>query len=314
MTPSLRALALTAAIGGAMILPARRGDAQEAPPTPAPIFRAQSELVVLHVNVFDGRSDAVPDLPQDAFQVFENNRPQAITFFNNVDVPVAVGLIIDNSSSMITRHRMVLAGTRAFAESSHPEDEVFTIVFNENVRFGLPSPVKFTQSRMQVQASLSRFPPGGRTALYDAVIAGLEHLQEASHQKRVLIVLSDGDDNASQHSEDNMLDRAVRSDALIYTVSTADFSSRGRPRRLQRLAERSGGVAYRPESEAEVVTALQQIAENIRRGYSIGYAPSDAARDGKYRRVKVTVRAPGYRNLSVSVRDGYLAPRDTVVE
>jgi len=275
-----------------------------------PIFRAESNLVVLHVNVFDGRSDAVPDLPQSAFQVIEDDTPQAISLFNNEDVPVAVGLVIDNSGSMITRRGMVLAGTRAFAQASHEEDELFTIVFNENIRFGLPEPMSFTRSRGLIEASLRRYPAGGMTALHDAVVEGLEHLQESRHQKRVLVVLSDGGDNASQHSEENMLERAARSNALIYTVSIEQLGVRGGNRSLLRkLAERSGGVAYRPDTEADVAQTFGEIARNIRRGYSIGYVPTNTSQDGRFRRVKVTVRAAGYKNLHVSARDGYLAPR-----
>jgi VWFA-related protein len=279
-------------------------------PTPPPVFKSESNLVVLHVNVFDGRSDAVPNLPQNAFQVSEDDRPQSITFFNNEDVPVAVGLVIDNSGSMIARRAMVLAGTRAFAASSHPEDQLFTIVFNEHVRHGLPDTVAFTRNRTQIEAGLNRYVPGGKTALHDAVIAALEHLQEAGHQKRVLVVLSDGDDNASQHSSETMLERATRSDALIYTVSTADLDTNvGNPRLLRKLAELSGGATYTPDSEKEVVEAFAEIAANIRRGYSIGYAPTNTSPDGRFRRVKVSVRAPGFKNLRVSARDGYLAPR-----
>jgi Ca-activated chloride channel homolog len=306
MTRAVRTVALLGVLLCVASLTAR----QEQESSPPVVFRSESNLVVLHVNVFDGRSDAVGNLPQSAFQVVEDNQPQSITFFNNVDVPVAVGLIIDNSGSMITRHNMVVAGTRAFAQSSHPEDEVFTIVFNENVRYGLPDTVAFTKNPTQVEAGVNRFNPGGKTALHDAVIAGLEHLQEATLQKRVLVVLSDGDDNASQHSSDTMLERARRSDALIYTVSTADLDSNvGKPRLLRKLAELSGGAAYTPDTEPEVVDAFSDIANNIRRGYSIGYVSTNAVPDGRFRRVKVTVRAPGYKNLNVSARDGYLAPR-----
>jgi VWFA-related protein len=279
-------------------------------PPAAPVFKSVADLVVLHVNVFDGRSDAVPNLRQEAFSVREDNVPQAITFFSNVDVPVAVGLVLDNSTSMLTRRAMVLAGAKAFAESGHPKDEVFTIVFNEHVKHGLPDSVPFTSNHQMVQGSINRFQPGGMTALHDAVIAGLEHLHEATHQKRVLVVLSDGDDNASQHSDDAMLERAARSDALIYTVSTANLVSNvGNPRLMKKLAEASGGAAYTPKTERQVVEAFGEIAENIRRGYSIGYAPTNTAQDGKFRRVQVQVRAPGFRNLKVRVRDGYLAPR-----
>ena len=275
----------------------------------APVFKAQSELVVVHVNVFDGRSDAVPNLREDVFHIVEDNAPQQISFFSGEDVPVAVGLIVDNSGSMLMRRSMVLSGTKAFAESSHPEDELFTIVFNEHVRHGLPQTLLFTKNRLQIESAVTRFPPGGKTALHDAVVAGLEHLQEASHQKRVLVVLSDGEDNASQHSEDVMLERAARSDTLIYTVSTGDLGSDvGNPRLLKTLAQRTGGVAYRPNSERAVVDAFREIAGNIRRGYSLGYVPTNKVHDGRFRRVKVSVRAPGLKNLTVIARDGDLAP------
>jgi VWFA-related protein len=278
---------------------------------PVPVFKAASDLVVLHVNVFDGHSDAVPNLPEQVFQVAEDNQPQQITFFSNLDVPVAVGLIVDNSGSMIARRQMVLAGAKAFAESSHPEDEVFTVVFNEHIRHGLPPSLPFTQSPSQIEVAVSKFPPGGKTALHDAVIEGIEHLQEASHQKRVLVVLSDGDDNASMNSAEAMLERAARSDALIYTISMAELSNEGNAGLLKKLAQRSGGVTYTPKSEREVVGAFREIAGNIRRGYSIGYVPTNTSQDGRYRRVKVSVRAPGYKNLSVIARDGYLAAHHT---
>ncbi len=280
-----------------------------------PVFKAQSDLVVLHVNVFDGKSDAVPNLPETAFQIVEDNAPQKITFFSSEDVPVTAGLIVDNSGSMITRRSMVLTGTRVFAESSHPEDELFTIVFNEHVRRGLPPSMSFTRNRIQIETAVTRFPPGGKTALHDAVIDGLEHLQEASHQKRVLVVLSDGEDNASVHSDDVMVERAVRSDALIYTVSTARLGTDvGRSGLLRRLARASGGVAYSPKDERAVIDAFREIAANIRRGYRIGYVPTNTARDGRFRRVKVSVRAPGQKHLTVIARDGYLAPNDTVTD
>ena len=279
-------------------------------PVTAPVFKAQSDLVVLHVNVFDRRSDAVPELPQSAFTVVEEGRPQAITFFSDADVPVAAGLIIDNSSSMITRRAMVMAGTRAFAASSHPEDELFTMVFNEHVRPGLQEGVAFTKSQAQVQASLLRHPAGGQTALYDAVIDALDHVQHATLQKRVLIVLSDGEDNASRHSEADMLHRASRSDALVYAISTVDFAHQdGKPAVLKRLAARTGGAAYFPKSEAEIARTFTEVAKNIRRGYSIGYVPEKPREPGEYRRVQVTVRVPG-RSLAVRVRDGYTAGGD----
>jgi Ca-activated chloride channel homolog len=275
----------------------------------AATFTSHADLVQLHVNVFDGNSDAVPALTKDNFLIFEDGRAQAITFFSSEDVPVAVGLVIDNSSSMLTRRGLVVAGAMAFADSSHPEDELFTLHFNEHVRFGLPDTLPFTPSRPLLRGVLSALRPGGKTALHDAVIAALDHVEKASHQKHVIIVLSDGDDNASSHNRGEMYERARRSDAIIYTVAVNDprQGGDGDPGVLRRLADIGGGLAYFPDSDGETVAAFTEIAENIRRGYSIGYTPTNTARDGGWRSVKVMVRAPGKR-LSARARDGYTAP------
>ena len=275
------------------------------------VFKAGAELVVLHVNVFDKRSDAVPELPQSAFTIFEDDKAQEIAFFSAGDVPVTVGLVIDNSTSMLTERDMVVSGAGAFAESSHRDDQMFAIVFNEHVRKGLPDTIEFTKNRLQLRASLVRFPPGGKTALYDAVIAGLDHLEKAAYQKRVLIVLSDGGDNASRHTEQEMLDRISSSSALIYTVLDPDVIVPGesKPSVLRRLAKLSGGVSYFPKSSRDLIADFEEIAGNIRRGYSIGYAPSSAQhRHDQRHRVKVTVRVAGRSDLSVRVRNGYTEP------
>jgi Ca-activated chloride channel homolog len=286
---------------------------EQRPPEQLPeeqqVFKAGAELVVLHVNVFDGRSDAVPNLPQRAFTIYEDGRPQDIAFFEAGDVPVTVGLAIDNSTSMLTERNLVIAGTRAFAESSHPEDQMFAVVFNEHVRLGLPSSIEFTTNRLQLVGSLARFPPGGKTAFYDAVIAGLDQLDKGAYQKHVLVVLSDGGDNASQHTEKEMLRRVEASSALIYTLVDPDVFTPGEGNRgvLRRLAKLSGGLAYFPKGERELVENFMEIAGNIRRGYSIGYAPgsNNGHEHDRPHRLKVTVRVPGRSDLSVRVRNGY---------
>ena len=274
-----------------------------------PVFKSRSDLVQLHVNVFDGDSDAVPELTKENFLVFEDGRNQEITFFSSEDVPVAVGLVIDNSSSMIAKRQLVTAGAMAFAESSHPEDELFVVNFNEHVRHALPPTQPFTPSRPLLRAALAGLRAGGRTALHDAVIQALDHVERANHQKHVIIVLSDGDDNASRHTREEMYDRAARSDAIIYTVATSDprYGGTGEPGVLRKLADIGGGLAYFPRSQDDVVEAFTEVAENIRRGYSIGYTPTNTARDGAFRKVKVMVRAKGKR-LTARCRDGYTAP------
>jgi Ca-activated chloride channel homolog len=279
------------------------------------VFKSRSDIVQLHVNVFDNKSDAVPALTKENFLIFEDGRNQEITFFSSEDVPVAVGLVIDNSSSMIAKGRLVVAGAMAFADSSHPEDELFTVHFNENVRFGLPPQFEFTPSRPLLRSVLSSLRPGGKTALHDAVITALDHVEKANHQKHVLIVLSDGDDNASSQEQSAMYERAKRSDAIIYGVAVNDprTGGDGDPRVLRRLAEIGGGLSYFPKSEEQTVAAFKEIADNIRRGYSIGYVPTNTARDGGWRQVKVMVRAPG-KKLSARCRDGYVAPGSTSSE
>jgi Ca-activated chloride channel family protein len=281
--------------------------AQEPAQEPQTVFKSESDLVVLHVNVFDGRSDAVPDLPQQAFRVFEDGKPQEITFFSGAEVPVAVGLVLDSSASMISRQKMVFAGGSAFARSSHPDDQLFTIHFNENIGYGLPPSVPFTNRQALLHSALSKYRPAGQTALHDAVISGLRHLERADNQKRVLVLLSDGEDNASRHTEEDMVLRARESDAIIYTVSNANRRTGlpGKPGVLRKLADVTGGVAFFPEDDEKVVEAFDEIAANVRRGYSIGYTPSNTSHDGAYRRVKVMVSVPGRNNLTVRARDGY---------
>jgi Ca-activated chloride channel family protein len=281
------------------------------------VFKAGAELVVLQINVFNGRSDAVPDLPQSAFSIFEDDKPQDISFFSAGDVPVTVGLVIDNSTSMLTERPVVMAGTNAFAESSHPEDQMFSVIFNEHVRSGLGDTLDFTTNRMQMRASLQQYPPGGKTALYDAVISGLDHLEKGAYQKHVLVVMSDGGDNASVHTEKEMLGRVESSSAIIYTVVDPGVFTPGesKPDVLKRLAKYSGGVSYFPKNEKQLVDDFMEIAGNIRRGYSIGYVPSaegaSAHPHGEPHRVKVTVHVPGRKDLSVRVRKSYADPDQT---
>jgi Ca-activated chloride channel homolog len=306
-----RALGLLVLIGVTLAASAAAARQESAPPQEPsrPTFSSESELVVLQVAVFDRSGDAVPELTRDVFQVVEDGRTQTITLFSGENSPVAVGLVVDNSSSMLTRRGMVVAGIKAFAGTNKPDDQAFTVVFNENVHRALPGNAPFTSNPFVLEASVTAVPAGGKTALHDAVIAGLDHLASSDRQKRVLVVLSDGEDNASRQSEDEMLRRAERSDALIYTVSTARLDvSVGNERLLRKLARSTGGSIYVPKAERDVVAAFADIAGKIRQGYTIGYVPTNGKHDGTYRRLIVRVRGPGLRQPVVHVRDGYLAP------
>ena len=283
-------------------------DSTSQAPAP-PTFSSESDLVVLQVTVFDRKGDSLRQLPRDVFHVVEDGTPQTITMFSGEEAPVAVGLVVDNSSSMLTRRAMVTAGVMAFAASSKPDDQAFALVFNEHVRRALPETVAFTSNPTMLQASVAAVAPGGQTALHDAVIAGLDHLATAERQKHVLVVLSDGEDNASRQNEDAMLRRAEQSNALIYAVSTARLDTTvGNERLLRKLARSTGGELYTPRTERDVVAAFADIGVKIRQGYTIGYVPTNSAHDGTYRKLIVRVLAPGMRAPVVHVRDGYLAP------
>ena len=167
-----RAICLTLLLGS--VVRAAGGHGQDPVPDQArPTFSTESDLVVLHVTVFDRRGDPVPQLPRDVFQVVEDGTPQTISMFSGEDTPVAVGLVVDNSSSMLTRRAMVMAGVKAFAESSRPDDQAFSIVFNEHVQRGLPPTVGFTSNPTLLQASIAALPPGGIAAIEACSSVGL---------------------------------------------------------------------------------------------------------------------------------------------
>lgn len=280
--------------------------AQQASPQDRAVFSARSDLVVVHVTVLERRSGFVAGLPQEAFTVYEDGRPQAIRFFSNEDSPVTVGLIVDNSTSMQRKRDALIAAGMAFAQSSHPDDELFALHFNERVWAGLPPDRPFTSDLGELRQALQRSTARGRTAFFDAVASGIAHAQKGRAQKKVLVVISDGGDNASARKFDDVLALAERSDVVIYGIGLSDeYSEDADPDALKQLARATGGEAYFPNRTSDVTRTLQRIARDIRSGYTIGYAPSGGASEG-YRRIKVDVSVPG-RKLSVRARSGYLA-------
>lgn len=277
------------------------------PSQPVPTFSSRADLVVLHVTVLDRKSGFVAGLPREAFTIFEDGQPQEISFFRNEDSPVTVGLVIDCSTSMHRRRDAVIAAGLAFARSSHPDDEMFTVNFNERVWPGLPPHRRFTSDLGELRNALLKTTARGRTALFDAIRFALEHLSAGSEQKKVLIVISDGTDNASRTTFDEVLDTAQRMNAVIYTIGLFDEDDReGNPDVLERLAKETGAEAFFPD-DRKVTPTLERIARDIRSGYTIGYVPLRATEDGTFRAIKVDVKAPGRRRLSVRARSGYVA-------
>jgi VWFA-related protein len=269
-------------------------------------FSSRTELAVLHVSVLDRQAGFVPGLPRDAFTVEENGRPQPIAFFENDDAPVTVGLVIDNSGSMQPRRDAVIAASMAFASSSHSADDMFTINFNERVWPGLPPGRAFTSDLSELREALGRSGARGQTALFDGIDAALRHLTHGHKPRKVLVVISDGGDNASKTKFSDVLDAALRTDVVIYTIGLHDPDDRdAKPGLLRELAEVTGGEAFFPRNNESVTPVLERIARDIRSSYTIGYAPPAAAPDTR-RKIKVNVKAPDHRKLKVRVRSTYV--------
>jgi VWFA-related protein len=265
-------------------------------------------LVVLHATVADRDGAFVHNLGEQDFEVFEDGVRQPIRLFKNEDVPVTVGLVVDHSSTMQRKLSEVSEAARTFVRSSNRDDEIFVVNFNERVWLGLPEGIRFTNRAADLERAIGRAPAGGETALYDAIAEGLAHLQAGSRDGKVLVVISDGGDNASARSLPQVMKLAGQSSAVIYTVGIFDDQDPDRnPGVLKRLAQETGGEAFFPRQLTEVVAICERIARDIRHRYTIGYAPGNAALDGGYRAIKVVARVKGRGRLSVRTRTGYLA-------
>jgi len=267
---------------------------------------SSSELVVLPVVVTDDRGQLISELDRSHFAVFDNGRPAAVELFTNEDTPVTVGLVLDTSSSMRAKLGEVIAATMRFASSSHPQDELFVIRFNDDARHALRDRRFLLASDSgALESALTSLVPEGRTALYDALIAGLDHLDQGTRARKILIAISDGGDNASRASLNRVLERARKSNATIYTIGIFDKDDPDRnPGVLKSLAETTGGERFLPRSAGPLVLACERIAREIRSGYTIGYTPP--ARDGAYHRIRVVVEAAD-RKLRIRTRPGYFS-------
>ena len=272
-------------------------------------IRVNADSVVLHATVQNRKGILVSGLGKDNFQVYEDGVLQQIDYFSHEDIPVTVGLVVDNSGSMGPKRSEVIAAALAFARSSNPADQMFVVSFNEHVSFGLPDNTLFTDQVAQLQVALSKIAANGMTALYDAVAAALEHLKKGNRDKKVLIVISDGGDNASKHNLAQIMAMAGHPDAIIYTIGL--FISEDPDRNLhalKQLAKDTGGEAFLPESVNEVLPICERIARDIRNQYTIAYSPTNKKQDGTYRVIQVKAGAPGRGRVFVRTRAGYNAP------
>jgi VWFA-related protein len=275
-----------------------------------PTFRSNSELVVLHVSVRDRGGRYITGLDKDAFTIIDDGKPQSLQMFSADDVPATVGFLIDNSNSMRPSRERVIASAVSFAKNSHPLDEIFVLTFNETVRRAWgPAFVEDMNANAFSKTMNEQIVARGMTAIYDGILGGLDFLTHAKHTRQVLIVVSDGDDNASRAKVDEVLTRVHDSDATLYTVTLLDRMVRdGNPGLMKRLARATGGENYTPRDIDDVPEAFEKIAKDIRSAYTVAYIPTAggaSAAERRRRTVRVYVRAPDGKALYVRTRDGY---------
>jgi len=285
---------------------AEQGQAPAAKSGDVFVFRKEVDEVTLHATVVDDKNRLVTDLARPDFTVYEDGQQQKITSFRREDIPVAMGIVIDNSGSMRDKRPAVNAAAINFVKSSNPQDKVFVVNFNED--FFLDQ--DYTASVPKLKDALERIEARGGTALYDAVVASSDHLKKSGLlEKKVLLVVTDGEDNASRESLEQAIRRLQEENGpTVYTIGLLGEEHSKRARRaLRQIAEETGGMAFFPQGLAEVESITQQIAHDIRNQYTIGYKPSKPQSEGGFRSVKVEANAKGYKKLQVRTRSGYYA-------
>jgi VWFA-related protein len=284
--------------------------AQAPPPSPvqddSATFTSDTQLVVLHASVLDKNGKLVTNIPQSAFKVYENNVEQPLKIFNREDVPVSMGIIIDNSGSMRDKRPAVAAAALELIKASNPDDEVFIVDFNDTAYLDAP----FTNNVKKLEQVLDRIDTRGGTAMRDAISMSIDYAKESGKKsKKVLLVITDGNDNTSNETLEQLDRKARQSGVLIYCIGLLNEEepreARAAKRALKELALDSGGLDYYPKTVADVQTVTPQIAHEIRNQYILAYNPTNTALDGTFRSIKVTVKAPG--NPTVRTRNGYYA-------
>ena len=290
--------------------------AQSTPPPAKPLsdddvtFSVGTRLVVLPISVSDKGGKLITDLQQKAFKVYENGTEQPIKLFRREDVPVSLGIIIDNSGSMREKRLKVETASLDLVKASNPQDEVFIVNFNDDAYLD----VEFTSDIKKMEEGVARIDSRGGTAMRDAINKSIDYLKEkGKRQKKVLLVITDGNDNASRLSLEKLVSRAQQSEVLIYAIGLLNEEERREAkiakRALDSLSRDSGGLAFYPKSTAEVDELTLQVAHELRNQYTIAYSPTIQEMDGSFRQIKVTVNGPG--RPIVRTRTGYYATPDS---
>jgi len=288
--------------------------AQNPSPTPAtseePTFTVGTRLVVLPVSVLNKDGKLVTDLQQKSFKVFENGIEQPIKIFRREDVPISLGIIIDNSGSMREKRQKVEAASLDLVRASNPQDEVFIVNFNDDAFLDVP----LTSDIKKMEEGVARIDSRGGTAMRDSIDMSMTYLKKEGHrQKKVLLVITDGNDNASNISLEKLVNRAQQNEVLVYSIGLLNEEERREARLAKRaldsITRDSGGLAFYPKGTADVDAIALQVAHEIRNQYTIAYSPTVQEMDGSFRQIKVTVNGPGHP--LVRTRTGYYATPDT---
>jgi Ca-activated chloride channel homolog len=274
-------------------------------------IKVDVNLVVLHTTVLDDRGKFADGLKQENFRVFEDKVEQKLSVFRREDIPVSMGLVIDNSGSMRDKRPRVNEAALTLVQASNPQDEAFVVNFNDDYYLDLDK--DFTSSVPELKEALERIDSRGSTALYDAIIGSLDHLKKAHKDKRVLLIVTDGEDNTSRNSLEKTIREVQKTDTVIYTIgllSEEKGKAKAKAKKaLKEIADASGGLAYFPENVEDVHNICDQVAHDIRNQYTLAYYPTNIRRDGTYRAVSVEVIPPrGRGKLIARTRNGYYAP------
>ena len=267
------------------------------------------DLTEVHVSVTDEKDHPIGNLQKENFRVFEDQTEQKLSVFKHEDIPVSLGLVIDNSRSMEPRKQRLDAGTLAFVRKSNPEDETFIVHFDDTARLDRD----FTNSVPSLEETLASVKPFGQTAIYDALILALEHMKQAKEMKKAILLLTDGVDNSSKHTLAEAIDYAKRSQVAVYTVGLLSESGGQKAEdSLVRIAEASGGRAFFPLTVDEARTDMERVAGDLREQYTLGYLPANPSRSGEWRSVRVEVLPPHgmprTAKLNANYRHGYYGP------
>jgi len=274
-------------------------------------IRVDVNLVVLHTTVLDDRGRFADGLKQENFRVLEDKVEQKLAVFKREDIPVSMGLVIDNSGSMRDKRPRVNQAAITLVEASNPQDEAFVVNFNDD--FYLDLDKDFTNSIPELKEALERIDSRGSTALYDAIIGSLDHVKKGGKDKKVLLVVTDGEDNTSHSSLEKTIREVQKTNTVIYTIGLLSEESKKNAKRakraLEQIAQASGGLSYFPENVEDVHTICEQVAHDIRNQYTLAYYPTNIKRDGTFRSVQVEVIPPrGRGRLVARTRNGYYAP------